>query len=254
MKFMSIKEMQEREWVISWSGGKDSTATIILCHKYGIPIKRIIYVRMMWSENLPATLPVMTDFVDRAKRVFESWGYPVEIVSSTKTAKSLTEKRYFRSKKYPEKNGNPYGITAFCRLGCKFTGVKQDTIKSLLSGDEYELIGYAIDEVDRIKRLSDRKQSIMCTLGVTEKDAFRICKEVGLLSPLYDMKFSRDGCWFCPNAGVKEREIIRREYPELVDEIKRMIEMCGYDVGYLYARNNWLQDYINGKLEIKDEL
>ena len=32
---------------------------------------------MMWDEKHPATLPVMTDFVDRAKAVFESWGYPV---------------------------------------------------------------------------------------------------------------------------------------------------------------------------------
>lgn len=71
---MSIEEMRKHEWVVSWSGGKDSTATIILCHKYGIPIKKIIYVRMMYNEELPATLPVMVEFVDRAKEVFESWG------------------------------------------------------------------------------------------------------------------------------------------------------------------------------------
>ena len=83
---MNIEEMRKHEWVISWSGGKDSTATIILCHKYGIPIKKIIYVRMMYNEDLPATLPVMVEFVDRAKGVFESWGYPVEIVKGVQTA------------------------------------------------------------------------------------------------------------------------------------------------------------------------
>lgn len=30
MKTMSIEEMRLHEWVVSWSGGKDSTATIIL--------------------------------------------------------------------------------------------------------------------------------------------------------------------------------------------------------------------------------
>ena len=50
---MSIDEMREHEWAVSWSGGKDSTATIILCHKYGIPIKRIVYVRMMYDEKTP---------------------------------------------------------------------------------------------------------------------------------------------------------------------------------------------------------
>ena len=36
---MNIEEMKQHEWCISWSGGKDSTATVILCHEYGIPIK-----------------------------------------------------------------------------------------------------------------------------------------------------------------------------------------------------------------------
>lgn len=248
MEFFTLEQLRERKWVISWSGGKDSTATVILCHKYGIPIKRIIYVRMMWDEKLPATLPVMTSFVDRAKAVFESWGYPVDIMPSIKTAKSLTEKVYFRSKVHPEKNGKPYGVMAFGRGHCKFTGVKQDTIKSLVHSDDFELIGYAVDEEDRIHRLTDRKQSVMCTLGVTEVDAFNVCREFGLLSPLYDMKISRDGCWFCPNAGVKEREILKAQYPELIVEIKRMIEMCEYDTSYLVTRNNWLQDYIKGVL------
>ena len=78
---MNIEEMKKYEWVISWSGGKDSTATIILCHKYGIPIKKIIYVRMMYNESMPATLPIMTKFVDNAKSIFEEWGYSVEEVS-----------------------------------------------------------------------------------------------------------------------------------------------------------------------------
>ena len=248
MEFMTIEELRERAWVVSWSGGKDSTATIILCHKYGIPIKRIIYVRMMWDDKLPATLPVMTEFVDRAKEVFESWGYPVEVVPSIKTAKSLTENVYFRSRVHPEKNGKPYGVMAFGRGHCKFTGVKQDTIKSLVAEDDYELIGYAVDEVERIHRLTDKKQSVMCTLGVTEKEAFEICRERDLLSPLYGMKLSRDGCWFCPNACVKERAMLKEQYPELVSEIKYMIEMCGYDTSYFVSRNNWLKDYIKGKL------
>lgn len=109
-------------------------------------------------------------------------------------------------------------------------------------------MGYAVDEVDRIHRLTDKKQSVMCTLGVTEAEAFNICREAELLSPLYDMKISRDGCWFCPNAGIKERALLKEHYPELVDEIRKMIEMCGYDVSRFVGRNHWLQDYVNGKL------
>lgn len=65
---MTIEEMRQHEWVVSWSGGKDSTATIILMHEYNIPIKEIIYVRMMFNNELPATLPIMTNFVDASKK------------------------------------------------------------------------------------------------------------------------------------------------------------------------------------------
>lgn len=246
---MSIEEMREHEWVVSWSGGKDSTATIILCHKYGIPIKRIVYVRMMYDEKRPATLPIMTEFVDRAKEVFESWGYPVDIIEGVQTAKDFINKVYFKSK-YEYKNGKPYGVCAFCRASCKFTGVKSATIKKALEGSSYcDMIGYAWDEDERVDRLTDTKQSIMVTLGVKEKDTFSICESYNLLSPLYSLGFSRDGCWFCPNAAKAERAYIKENYPELVEEIVWMIEMCGYDVSSIAYRNHWVEDYYKEKLK-----
>jgi 3'-phosphoadenosine 5'-phosphosulfate sulfotransferase (PAPS reductase)/FAD synthetase len=248
---MSIEEMRKHEWVISWSGGKDSTVTIILCHKYGIPIKKIVYVRMMYNEDLPATLPVMVEFVDRAKEVFESWGYPVEIVKGVQTAQDFMNKVYFKSK-YEYKNGNPYGVCAFCRGSCKFTGVKSATIKKCSSGAvDYEMIGYASDEEERLIRLTDKKQSIMVTLGIKEADTFGLCTEYNLLSPLYGRGFGRDGCWFCPNAAKAERAYLVKNHPELIKEIVYMIEMCGYDVSTLSYRNHWVEDYYKGKLKAK---
>lgn len=248
MEFMTLEQLRESAWIIPWSGGKDSTATVILCHKYGIPIKRIIYVRMMWDETLPATLPVMTEFVDNTRLIFESWGYSVDVVPSLVTAKEITEKIYKKAKNYPERNGKYWGISAFARGFCKFTGVKESTVKTVLDSNENTLVGYAIDEVDRLHRLTEKKQSIMCTLGITEQQAFSICREAGLLSPLYELKVFRDGCWFCPNARADERVMLKELYPELVVKIKQMIEMCDYDLSRFQSRNKWLQDYFSGKL------
>lgn len=212
---MQLKEMKTHEWLVSWSGGKDSTATILLMREYGVPIKKIIHVRMMWDETIPATLPVMTEFVDKAVEVFREWGYVVEIVPSIKTAKQLAEARYFKSK-YPERNGKPYGITAFSRKACKFTDVKQATIKKSAEKGRWEMIGYAADEAKRLHNLGGRSQSIMVALGVTEKEAFDICRKYGLLSPLYDLGITRDGCFFCPNASRREREMLKATRPDLV--------------------------------------
>lgn len=242
---VNIEEMKKHEWTISWSGGKDSTATIILCHEYGIPIKEIIYVRMMYDKTRPATLPIMTEFVDRAKVVFESWGYNVRIVESVKTATDLMNATYKKSKR-EDRNGKPYGATAFFRGHCKFTGVKIKTIQTL-SDNEYELIGYAADEVDRIGRLTDKKKSIMVTLGVNEIETFDICRKYNLLSPLYGLGFKRDGCWFCPNARNCERDYIRDNYPELVEEIEKSIIMCDYNIDGLETRHNWVRDYMKAK-------
>lgn len=242
--------MRQHKWSISWSGGKDSTATIILCHEYNIPIKEIIYVRMMYDECNPATLPVMTEFVDRAKATFEDWGYSVRVVNSIKTAKDLMYAKYKRSKKL-ERNGNYYGITSFVRGFCQFTSVKTKTIQSLNNND-YEMIGYAVDETHRLSRLTDKKQSIMVTLGVTEDETFDICKKYNLLSPLYELGFYRDGCWFCPNAGVKQRQYLRDNYPQLVEEINKTITMCNYDITSMSNRNNWVKDYFKNEEELAD--
>ena len=242
---MNIEEMRQHEWSISWSGGKDSTATVILCHEYGIPVKEIIYVRMMYDAVLPATHPVMTDFVDNAVKVFESWEYKVRVVKSIKTAKQLVEAKYNRSK-YEDKNGKYYGVTAFCRGFCNFTDVKMKTIASLPKS-EYEMIGYASDEVDRLHRLTNKKCSIMSELGVKEKDTFEICRKYGLLSPLYELGFKRDGCWFCPNASKFERQYIKENYPQLVKKIYGMIEMCDYSIDRLKNRNHWVAQYFNDK-------
>lgn len=238
---MNIEEMKEHEWSISWSGGKDSTATIIRCIENGIPIKEILYVRMMYDEETPATLPVMTSFVDDAVNIFKSWGLNVRVVSSCKTAKELIDRCYRRSK-YSDRVDKPYGVTAFCRGTCNFTSVKQRTLRSL-GCSEYQMIGYASDEKERVVRLGGKMQSVLVALGDTEADCFEICRSYGLLSPLYELGFPRDGCWFCPNAGFYERKYLLDKHPELVTHIRNMIEMCDYDLTGLKYRNNWVKEF-----------
>ena len=148
---MTIEEMRKRKWRVSWSGGKDSTATIILMHENNIPIEKIVYVRMMFDENLPATLPVMTDFVDKTIERLKAWGYEVEVVKSQKTAFEISE-QYYRKSHYVASNGCKYGVSGFARGACVFQKEKPKAINSV-SEAEFEMIGYAVDETDRLHRL-----------------------------------------------------------------------------------------------------
>lgn len=243
---MTIDEMRQHEWVVSWSGGKDSTATIILMREHNIPIKKIIYVRMMYDDEMPATLPIMTKFVDKTADQLRAWGYDVEFVKSKQTAWDVANTIYKRSK-YPMKNGHKYGLCCFSRGGCTFTRVKQDTIKEMqkLYVDEYQMIGYASDESERVKRLGDKKQSIMYELGVTEQGATELCQKYGMLSPLYELGFKRDGCWFCPNTSKLEREYIKQKHPELYEKIKIMIALSSYRIAGYYTKNLWVKDWFD---------
>jgi len=241
---MTLEEMKNHKWSVSWSGGKDSTATVILMHENNVPIEEIVYVRMMYDETLPATLPIMTNFVDNAIKTFEEWGYKIRVVKSIRTAKELAEQTYFRQ---IDKKGKPYGIIQFGRGKCKFTGIKVKTIENIALS-EYQMIGYAVDEVDRIQRLTDTKQSIMVTMNVKEIETFDICRKYNLLSPLYDLGIKRDGCFFCPNCAKRERELIKKDFPELIEKIDYMVELStkSYNVSENFP-NNWVKDYYDRK-------
>ena len=54
----------------------------------------------------------------------------------------------------------------------------------------------------------------MAKYGVTEQDAFAMCRQEGLLSPLYEHSH-RGGCWFCPNASMTELRHLYRAHPDL---------------------------------------
>lgn len=236
---MTIEEMREHEWDVPWSGGKDSTATILLMLEHGIPIRQVTHVRMMWDDNLPATLPEMYQFVDEAAEKLRGMGCKVEIVHPKKTAVDLCTTKY-RKAKDADRNGKPYGATAFCRGACRLTEAKSKASRAHAGG--LRMLGYAADEAARLHRLGEEIQSVLVATGTAEKDCFDICREAGMLSPHYGSS-TRDGCWFCPNATKRERKRLREEYPELVKKIEWSIELMDYHIGDLLAQNHWMADY-----------
>lgn len=74
------------KYICSWSGGKDSTATVILAHLLGLPLDIILFSEVMFDKNISGETPGHMDFVRNvAKPLFESWGYEVKILRSEKT-------------------------------------------------------------------------------------------------------------------------------------------------------------------------
>lgn len=78
-----MKGRGEMLYFHSWSGGKDSTASVILDHIHGLPPSKIIFSEVMFDRKrgISGENPEHIDFIRRkAKPLFESWGYPVAAI------------------------------------------------------------------------------------------------------------------------------------------------------------------------------
>lgn len=63
------------KYIASWSGGKDSMATIILAHENKEPLDLIIFSEVMFNEELSGELPEHIDFVkNKCIPLFNKWG------------------------------------------------------------------------------------------------------------------------------------------------------------------------------------
>lgn len=194
---------------VSWSGGKDSTCAVMLHIEHGDKVKAVCYIPMFTPE-IPLISKEHYKFILHTAERFRSLGADVHIVSG------LTYWDFVTHRKTKGKNkgmimGFPPPITGMCT----FKGYSK--INALRKCDigyyEYQDIGIAADEINRLGQLTGTKRSILAELGYTERDAIDYCKRNELLSPhyIYD---TRDGCALCYNAKPSRREAWYRDYPE----------------------------------------
>ena len=211
--------------IASFSGGKDSAATIILAHEHGDPLDQIIFAEVMFDQEISGELPEHIDFVkNKCIPLFESWGYKVEILHAKKTYMDCFNKVTQRSK-VPERVGRKYGfpMAGKCVINdrCK-VGAIREFFKTQDMDDVVQYIGIATDEPKRLKRIDGtRKVSLLAKYNYTEQMARELCERYDLLSPVYSFT-SRGGCWFCPNARDNELRHLRKEHPELWRQLLKL--------------------------------
>lgn len=212
---------KEKRHIVLWSGGKDSTATIILAHELGLKIDLII-MSLVWFDKKKKISAENTAHlkwvIEYAKPLFESWGYPVKLVSSEKDYLYYFFFKRQKSKK-SEDIGKYYGfpLGGFCRI----QRLKEEPITQFLKPlrKEFEVIEYVgicADEPERLERVHKNKnqESILEKNGITQALAKEKCRKRGLLSPAYSSGRKRGGCWFCPNQSIAELAELKKNEPE----------------------------------------
>ena len=209
------------KYIASWSGGKDSTASIILAHEHNEPLDLIIFSEVMFDENISGELPEHIDFIKhKAIPIFESWGYDVEILHAKLNYMDIFMRELTRGKHFGTGKKTGFPMSGRCQIN---KSVKVLPIKNFLSsiGEEStQYIGIAVDEPVRMERIvnSGNKVSLLEKYGYTEQMAFDLCKKYDLLSPIYEFA-PRGGCWFCPNAKYAELKHLRTNHPDLWNKL-----------------------------------
>lgn len=229
---------------ISWSGGKDSTASIILAHKHKIPIDLIIISLPYFDKKkgIYADHPLHIKFVfEYAIPLFESWGYKVKVVSSDKDYKYWFFKRRGNKCKNAEYNGKLYGwlLGGMCKMNEEKTNPIKEFTEKLDRGGWKSIVGIGIEETERLERLHKRLNqiSLLEQYGYTCEMAKTLCLEYNLLSPYYEHISKRQGCWFCPNSPIGELAKLQTDYPELWQELLNLNKLYEQDSSQFVAQS-----------------
>ena len=210
-----------KKYIASFSGGKDSTATIILAHERGDPLDIIIFSEVMFDENTSGELPEHIDFVkNKCIPLFASWGYETKILHAKMNYMDIFMREPTRGKRAGMGLKTGFPMAGKCQIN---RSIKVQPIKDFLKNmdpEEYmQYLGIAIDEPKRLERLRGTNRiSLLEKYGYTEKMALELCKKYDLLSPIYDFA-PRCGCWFFPNARHEELKHLRTYHRDLWDKL-----------------------------------
>lgn len=207
---MISRSTDGKQRVLSLSYGKDSLACLGAIEQLGLPLDRIIHAEVWATDTIPADLPEMVEFKEKADAIIKDrYGIEVEHISSEVSYEEQFYKRRFNKKKEIDCiYGFPCIRGAWCNDRLK-TGLLNKINKGNIC-----YIGIASDEPNRFHNLTETKISPLVEAGWTEEMCREWCIKNDLLSPIYTTA-TRGGCWFCHNQGISQLRLLRKNYPEL---------------------------------------
>ena len=199
--------------IVSFSGGKDSTAMLLMMVEKGMQIDEILFC------DTGMEFPEMADHV---KKVEEYIGREITVIKHDKGFEHLAFERVLtKGKREGEKGyGWPRPNARWCtsRLKTELIG------KHLRNrAKEYNVIQYVGIAADEERRVKDKVYPLV-EWGVTEAEALQYCYDRGFdWGGLYEI-FGRVSCWCCPLKSLAELKNLRKHRPELWQRLREMDE------------------------------
>ena len=196
---------------VSFSGGKDSTAMLLMMLEKNEPIHSIIFCDGGWE------FPQMLDHIDKVEKYV---GMEIVRVRPARDfTYSLLERKVIPRDKNKE-TYRGYGWPSAYRRWCTREKISAiDKYRNTIP-DPIACIGMAYDEFLRLNSKSSQaaKYKIRYPLveyQVTEHEALEYCYQKGFDWDGLYTKFKRVSCFCCPMQGLRELRNLRKYYPEL---------------------------------------
>jgi len=184
--------------VVSLSGGKDSTAMLLMLIERRIPFDEVVFFDTGWE------FPEMYEHLDKLEA---DTGIKITRLSDSV---GFTERMLHNHRTRGERVGNVSGFGWPTPLSRWCTTYKAQAIDRHCKGKQ-RYIGIAADEAHRCKQWDYP----LVEWGVTEADALAYCKSRGYdWGGLYD-HFKRVSCFCCPLQSIPELRALRKHHPEL---------------------------------------
>lgn len=236
-------------WVLSFSGGKDSTALGIewltrhRADPVTYPLDEVVFC------DVGMDFPAMMDHVARLERLFIDAGIKFTRLKSERPFEYWMFE-YQHKKRNPELQHLKGKSWPTSRVRWCAGDLKRDVISRYFrqlrsQRTVVQLVGLAADEKSRLERKNNQDPNHRHPLvewGWTEADCLKYCYDHGFdWDGLYEL-FNRVSCWCCPLQSLAELRILRKHFPELWE---RLLDM---------EHRTWLPfraDYSVDQLEIR---
>lgn len=230
------------KYIACCSFGKDSLAQIIVAKEHGEPIDAVIYSEVMFTDEISGEFPEHRDFIYNVAipKLREKYGLETIVLRSPQTM--WRDFHTVRVRGSTEGLLRGFPIPGMCTINrdCKIPPIR-NYLKDQTDG-VIQYVGIAADEPKRLKRLEGtNKVSLLAKYGVTEEEAKVICERAGLLSPIYKIT-GRNGCFFCPNASIRELRHLYFNHPEIW-ELLRELQSTQHTSRVYFTRNQTVFDY-----------
>lgn len=261
MKNYDVEKLAGNEQVyhaVSLSGGKDSTAMLLLMIEKGMPIDLVLSADTgMEFPEMYEHLAKVDEFLYKNRGIHittlrHPHGFEWLMLEEPKVKPSAIERRIHDGVSL-KGNGWPGVRVRWCtgQLKTHLMLKKVNELKGKYKAMQY--VGIAYDERKRCKG----EVYPLVEWKITEKEALQICYDRGFdFGGLYEI-YNRASCWCCPFQRIDELRKLRKHHPELWSRLQELdrkaLEQFGKSpLGQF--RKNWTVQQLDERFHKEEQM